>query len=77
MYGERAPVVDEYIRSGFLNLTADHTREHLLRAVYEGVAYNIRWIAEIIEKDFKFPLPSLRVIGGGALEGPGCRYWQM
>jgi xylulokinase len=42
----------------------------LLRAVYEGVAYNIRWIVEIVEKDFKFPLPHLRVIGGGAKGEP-------
>ncbi len=70
MYGERSPVADSYIRSGFLNLTPEHTREHLLRAVYEGVAYNIRWIIERVEKEYKFPLPSLRVIGGGALGHP-------
>jgi xylulokinase len=70
MYGERTPISDTYIRSGFLNLTPGHTREHLLRAVYEGVAYNIRWIIERLEKEYKFPLPSLRVIGGGALGGP-------
>jgi len=70
MYGERAPVADAFIRSGFFNLTPEHTREHLIKAVYEGVAYNLRWIIEVIEKKFKFPLPSLRVIGGGALGHP-------
>ena len=70
MYGERAPIADPYIRGGFLNLTPEHTREHLLRAVYEGVAYNIRWIIEIIETQFKFPLPEIRVIGGGGLGHP-------
>jgi len=70
MYGERTPISDTYIRSGFLNLAPEHTREHLLRAVYEGVAYNIRWIIERVEKEYKFPLPSLRVIGGGALGHP-------
>lgn len=70
MYGERTPVSDTYIRSGFLNLTPGHTREHLIKAVYEGVAYNIRWIIERVEKEYKFPLPSLRVIGGGALGHP-------
>ncbi|MCX5996558.1 MAG: FGGY-family carbohydrate kinase [Chloroflexi bacterium] len=70
MYGERTPISDTYIRSGFLNLTPEHTREHLLRGVYEGVAYNIRWIIERVEKEYKFPLPSLRVIGGGALGHP-------
>jgi xylulokinase len=42
----------------------------MLRAVYEGVAYNIRWIVEIVEKEFKFSLPCLRVIGGGAKGKP-------
>ncbi|MGA2159311.1 MAG: FGGY-family carbohydrate kinase [Dehalococcoidia bacterium] len=70
MYGERSPISDTYIRSGFVNLTPEHTREHLLRAVYEGVAYNIRWTIERVEKEYKFPLPSLRVIGGGALGHP-------
>ena len=70
MYGERAPVGDCNVRSSFLNLSADHTRENLLRAVYEGVAYNIRWIVEIVDQRFKFPLPSLRVVGGGARSEP-------
>lgn len=70
MYGERAPVDDTFVRSSFLNLTPEHTREHMQRAVYEGVAYNIRWITEIFERDFKFPIPSLRIIGGGAYGKP-------
>ena len=70
MYGERAPVADAFIRSGFVNLVPEHTREHMIKAVYEGVAYNLRWIIEVIEKQFKSPLPTLRVIGGGALGHP-------
>ena len=70
MYGERAPVADCYVRSTFVNLSADHTREDMLRAVYEGVAYNIRWIVEIVEDAYHFPLPVLRVIGGGARSEP-------
>jgi len=41
-----------------------------LRAVYEGVAYNLRWMVEIVEQQFKFPVPALRVIGGGARGAP-------
>ncbi len=51
-------------------MSADHTREHFLRSVYEGVAYNLRWIIEIVEKTFGFPLPTLRIIGGGARGKP-------
>ena len=70
LYGERAPIADTWVRGTFFNLSADHTREHLLRAVYEGVAYNLRWIIEIVEKTFGFPLPTLRIIGGGARGAP-------
>jgi xylulokinase len=70
MYGERSPVADTWVRSTFFNLSADHTREHMLRSVYEGVAYNLRWMIEIVEKHFGFPLPVLRVIGGGARGAP-------
>ena len=70
MYGERAPVSDVFVRSTFFNLSADHTREHLLRAVYEGVAYNLRWMIEVVEEHFGFPLPVLRAIGGGARGAP-------
>ncbi|MCX7680908.1 MAG: FGGY-family carbohydrate kinase [Anaerolineae bacterium] len=70
MYGERAPVSDTWVRATFFNISADHRREHLLRAVYEGVAYNLRWMIEIVERTFGFPMPVLRVIGGGARGAP-------
>jgi len=70
MFGERAPISDTWVRSTIFNLSADHTREHLLRAVYEGVAYNLRWIIEVVEGKFGFPLPVLRAIGGGAQGAP-------
>lgn len=64
--GERCPVFDTTVRSTFFNLDATHTRDHMLRAVYEGIAYNLRWIMEILEKNYNFPLSVLRVIGGGS-----------
>ncbi len=65
-YGERCPVSDVYIKSTFFNLSAAHRREHMLKAVYEGVALNLRWILEIMDRRYGFPLPLLRVIGGGS-----------
>lgn len=66
LYGERAPINNCYVRAGFVNLCINHKRENLLRAVYEGVGYNIRWIIEVIENGFNFKIPYLRIIGGGA-----------
>lgn len=65
-YGERCPVSDVYVKSTFFNLSAAHKREHMLKAVYEGVALNLRWILEIMERRYGYSLPVLRVIGGGS-----------
>lgn len=70
MYGERSPVSDVYVRSTFLNLSVDHQREHMLRAVYEGVAYNLGWIMEILSTKFGWQQDAIRVIGGGAKGDP-------
>ena len=45
LYGERAPVDDPNLRAGFLNISLDTNRSDLLRAVFEGVALNTRWLA--------------------------------
>jgi xylulokinase len=70
IYGERSPVTDVWVRSTFFNISAEHTREHMMRAVYEGVAYNLRWMIEVVEKQFHYPVPVLRLIGGGARGNP-------
>jgi xylulokinase len=37
-----------------------------MRALLEGIAYNLRWIIENFENDFGFDLPQIKVIGGGS-----------
>jgi xylulokinase len=73
MYGERCPVADESLRAAFINLGANHTRQQMARAVYEGVAYNIRWILDSISRYYGFLANPLRVLGGGALSDPWMR----
>jgi len=70
LYGERVPVSDVFVRSTFVNLSYDHTREHMLRAVYEGVAYNLRWMLELMSGSFGYHQDTIRVMGGGARGGP-------
>lgn len=65
LFGERAPVADTTLRGAFINLSLEHEREHMLRAIYEGVAYNLRWMIDEVAKA-GFPARSLRAIGGGA-----------
>lgn len=64
--GERAPIFDDEIRGAFVGLKLAHGRGHLLRAVAEGVALQIRWAFDYA-LSFGGPVGSIRVIGGGAL----------
>lgn len=65
MFGERSPVPDTRVRGGFVNLSLDHGREHLVRALYEGTALNLRWILDACASAGE-RCPTLRAIGGGA-----------
>lgn len=65
MFGERSPVADTSIRASFINLSLEHGRDHLLRAVYEGVAYNLRWLLDVVA-GAGLACDPLRAIGGGA-----------
>jgi xylulokinase len=64
--GERSPVDDHTIRAGFHNLSLSTTRAQMVRAVYEGVALNSRWLLEAVEKFTERRFDSLAFIGGGA-----------
>lgn len=68
MLGERCPVSSTTTRATLFNINMNHTREHLMRAVYEGIGYNLRWILENYRKDYGFSCRNFRIIGGGALD---------
>jgi sugar (pentulose or hexulose) kinase len=60
--GERAPFIKPSARGMFNGITGSHTRWHLLRAVYEGVAYGIRDCLDSIPTQ----VDTVRMAGGGA-----------
>ena len=67
--GEKAPFIDPAARAGFSGLDPSHTRAHLLRAVYEGVALAARDCYESLPTD-----PStVTVSGGGTRSAFWCR----
>jgi xylulokinase len=45
----------------------------MIRAVMEGVAFNARWLLDAVEKFVRRPIPSLRILGGGAQSGLWCQ----
>jgi xylulokinase len=64
LFGERSPVTDTSLRGAFLGLSLNHTRAHVVRAVLEGVAHNLRWVLDEVGRRHLAP-GRLRVIGGG------------
>jgi xylulokinase len=66
LYGERSPVDDCNIRASIFNLSLENTREDIARAVYEGVAFNSKWLLMPVEKFMGRPFAYLNFIGGGA-----------
>jgi xylulokinase len=66
--GERVPVFDDRLRGAFVGLGLHHGRPHLLRAVMEGVACQIRWAHEYAEA-YGQPVDQIRAVGGGAIGG--------
>ena len=65
MYGERSPIPDTTVRGGYINLSLDHKRGDVARAVFEGVALHGRWMLEGV-RGCGFKDVVLRAIGGGA-----------
>ncbi len=71
--GERTPVDDHALRGGFHHLRLEHRRSELVRAVYEGVAFNSRWLKQAVEAFIGRPIRSLHLIGGGAQSRLWCQ----
>lgn len=50
LLGERCPNWESHVRGAWLGLTATHTRDDLMRAAFEGVAYALKSVLERIEE---------------------------
>lgn len=72
-YGERSPVEDPYIRAAIHNLSLDNSREDIIRAVLEGVAFNNRWLLAPAERFLGRRLESITLAGGGAVSDVWCQ----
>lgn len=63
--GAGAPHWNPHARGVFAGLALGHGRNHLLRAILEGVAYEIRSNLEVV-RDIGLPISEMRVTGGAA-----------
>lgn len=65
LLGERAPRWNPQVRASFVGLSRAHGREHLTRAVLEGVAFNLRICIEAFRASGA-RIDSVDAVGGGA-----------
>lgn len=63
LMGERSPTWVPNARGAWLGLSSTHTRDHMMRAVFEGVANALRHIIDCIEESTG-PVSSIRIAPG-------------
>jgi gluconokinase len=66
--GERAPLWDPDVTGAFLGIRSHHTRAHFLRAVLEGMLFNLHEIGQVLSS-LAAPIPRLHLNGGLARSG--------
>ncbi|MGA8979121.1 MAG: FGGY-family carbohydrate kinase [Pedococcus sp.] len=66
--GERSPVFDPRARGIIAGLTLRHTRGHVFRAVYEGIAFGVRQLLELFDTP-EHPVRRVVAVGGGTQGG--------
>lgn len=73
IWGERAPVEDKSLRAGLYNLSLHNTREDIIRAFLEGIAFNTRWLLDPVEKFLGRKTRFINIVGGGAQSDVWCQ----
>lgn len=64
--GLGAPHWDMKARGAFLGITGGVQREHMIRAVLEAIAYQVKEVVDAVNKDSANPVSLLKVDGGAA-----------
>lgn len=65
LLGERSPHMDPKARGGFLGLMLQHSRQHFIRAIMEGVVYALRDCLEIF-RELGVEIEKIIARGGGS-----------
>lgn len=73
LWGERAPIEESTLRAGLYNLSLNNTREDIIRAFLEGIAFNTRWLLSPVEKFLGKQVNSINIVGGGAQSDVWCQ----
>lgn len=73
IWGERAPVEDKTVRAGLYNLSLHNSREDIIRAFLEGIAFNTRWLLQPVSRFLGHVVPCIHIVGGGAQSDMWCQ----
>ena len=65
LMGERTPLWDPNTRGAFVGFTLYHTRNDMVRSVYEGVAYALKSVLDVFREN-QANIRDMILIGGGA-----------
>jgi gluconokinase len=65
LMGERSPLWDANARGSFFGLSLNHTKAHLVRAVLEGIVFNLSLVLQALE-DFTGKAERIQATGGFA-----------
>ena len=60
--GERSPFTKPSAKAQFIGISMEHTTDHLMRAVYEGIAFSVKNCIDV----GKVTPATLHLIGGGS-----------
>ncbi len=63
--GARSPIWDTSARGVFFGISLNHDKNHFIRSILEGIAYDVKHRIEIIEKEFGIKINEIRIVGGG------------
>ena len=66
--GERTPIFDPDARGVLAGLSLRHTRGHVFRATYEGIAFGVRQILQLLD-EVSQDLPQRIIAVGGGTQG--------
>ncbi|HXY32683.1 MAG TPA: FGGY-family carbohydrate kinase [Planctomycetaceae bacterium] len=71
--GSGPPAADGHVRGGFINQTLRTGRAEAVRAVMEGIAFNLGWLLPHVENFVGRRFDSLRLVGGAAESDLWCQ----
>ena len=72
LHGNRCPFEDNKAAGIFFNIRIDTGKREMLRAVFEGICYHLRWLLECEDRKVKTS-DTIRFVGGASLSTVLCQ----